>query len=87
MKQPAAEPLKRKVPPPVASKPAKVHPPQSAALQSPTDEFPPPPPSFQAESEGSALDDELDALTDMLALGLQNTHHPDFFGMSSIFVT
>lgn len=84
VRQPAAEPLKRKVPPPVATKPAKVHSATSAELRTPTEEeFPPLPPSIQNEppSENSALDDELDMLTNMLALGLQNTHHPDFFGV------
>jgi len=74
------EPLKKKVPPPVAAKPAKVNP---ASNTEQTEDFPPPPPSLQNDnSTGSAIDDELDALTDMLALGLQNTHHPDFFGKS-----
>jgi len=87
VKQPVAEPLKRKVPPPVAAKPAKVYSPASAELRTPTEDFPPPPifddevPPATNGSADSALDDELDMLTSMLSLGLQNTHHPDFFGV------
>lgn len=69
----------------MASKPAKVYSADNSELRTPTEEFPPPPPSLQYEApaeESSALDDELDMLTNMLALGLQNTHHPDFFGES-----
>lgn len=83
VKQPAAEPLKRKVPPPVVANSAKVYAPSEAELKTPAEQLPPPPPSFlnEVDDGSSSLDDELDALTNMLALGLQNTHKPDFSGV------
>ena len=76
MKQPAAQPLK--VPPPVKAKPAKVHQPSAVTVVSPTtNDFPAPPPDMM---KPSSVEDELDALTDMLTLGLENTTDPDFFG-------
>ena len=78
VKQPAAQPLK--VPPPVKPKPQKKAPASDSLL----DDFPPPPPdmiiSQKPPSGKSAIEDELDALTDMLTLGLENTTDPDFFG-------
>ena len=79
-KQPAAQPLK--VPPPVKPKPQK----KAPAYDSLIDDLPPPPPppdmiTLQKQpSEKSAIEDELDALTDMLTLGLENTTDPDFSG-------
>ncbi|XP_004211219.1 lipoma-preferred partner homolog isoform X1 [Hydra vulgaris] len=78
-----------KVPPPVKAKPVKpsdifssdaeIHdfPPPPPGL---TNEFPEPPPSY-APSSRSSIEDELDALTDMLALGLESASDPDFFGV------
>ncbi|XP_057304257.1 lipoma-preferred partner homolog isoform X2 [Hydractinia symbiolongicarpus] len=81
VRQPAAKPL-QKVPPPVKAKPAKVYPPSSAEVKTPTDEFPPPPPPEIMEKPAkSSVEDELDALTAMLALGLESTDDPDFYGV------
>lgn len=83
VRQPAAKPL-QKVPPPVKAKPAKVYPPSIAEVKTPTDEFPPPPPPEVMEKPAkSSVEDELDALTSMLALGLESTDDPDFYGKLS----
>ena len=44
-----------------------------------TDDFPEPPASLEPSGR-SSIEDELDALTDMLALGLENASDPNFFG-------
>lgn len=79
VRQPAAQPLK--VPPPVATKPVRVHPPSTAELFDPLDDFPPPPPDMMEKPY--SIEDELDALTDMLTLSLQSTDDPEFFGESN----
>ena len=87
VRQPAAQPLK--VPPPVQAKPVRIHPPSTAEILDPSDDFdffPPPPPEMM-EKPCLSIEDELDALTDMLTLSLQNTDDPEFFGESNLYTS
>jgi len=80
VRQPPAKPLSSKQPPPVKAKPVRTNPPTSNKA---IDDFPPPPEelTMPPQPAKSSIEDELDALTDMLTLGLENTSDPDFFGV------
>ena len=85
VKQPAPQVMK--VPPPVSTKPAKnVHSVVSRAsiVDGAVDDLPPPPDEMLFETPSKpapSIEDELDALTDILAMSLQNSNDPTFFGI------